>query len=249
MKNVIDLFWKRGRIMGEGTILIVEDEKEIGELVRDYLNANGYNVLIATDGEEALSIFKKNHPILVVLDVMLPKRNGIDVCRDIRLDSNVPIIMMSAKKSETDKNIGLGIGADDYIAKPFSPGELVARIKAQLRRYTEFSNVNVSNSNSLLTYQNLTIDEKGYTVTLSGKKIDLSAKEFQLLHFMAKNQGQVFSKEQLFEKIWGYDSYGDMSSVTVYIRKIREKIEVMPSKPKFIETVWGIGYKFNGSSS
>ncbi|MBU9712153.1 response regulator transcription factor [Evansella tamaricis] len=235
--------------MGEGTILIVEDEKEIGELVRDYLNANGYNVLIATDGEEALSIFKKNHPILVVLDVMLPKRNGIDVCRDIRLDSNVPIIMMSAKKSETDKNIGLGIGADDYIAKPFSPGELVARIKAQLRRYTEFSNVNVSNSNSLLTYQNLTIDEKGYTVTLSGKKIDLSAKEFQLLHFMAKNQGQVFSKEQLFEKIWGYDSYGDMSSVTVYIRKIREKIEVMPSKPKFIETVWGIGYKFNGSSS
>jgi two-component system, OmpR family, response regulator VicR len=230
--------------MQEDTILIVEDEIEIGELVRDYLNAHGFNVVLAHDGEEGINQFRNVSPILVVLDVMLPKVNGIDVCRTIRIDSNIPIIMISAKKSETDKIIGLGIGADDYIAKPFSPGELVARIKAQLRRYKEFSNH--TKTNSTLTFGELEIDGKGFNVTISGEKVDLSAKEFQLLHYMAKSQGQVFSKEQLFEKIWGYDNYGDINAVTVYIRKIREKIEENPSRPKFIATVWGVGYKFEG---
>ncbi|WP_280770796.1 response regulator transcription factor [Salipaludibacillus daqingensis] len=234
--------------MNEDTILIVEDEKEIGELVRDYLNASGYNVILSLDGKDGLDQFHKANPILVVLDVMLPHLNGIDVCREIRTSSNVPIIMMSAKKSETDKIIGLGIGADDYIAKPFSPGELVARIKAQLRRYKDFSQMNKPETSSTITFDKLMIDEKGYIVTVSGKKVDLSAKEFQLLHLMAKNMGQVFSKEQLFDKIWGFDSYGDTSAVTVYIRKIREKIEENPSKPKYIVTVWGVGYKFDGSS-
>ncbi|AST93569.1 MULTISPECIES: response regulator transcription factor [Sutcliffiella] len=233
--------------MKENMILIVEDEREIGELVRDYLNANGYQVIIAEDGEEGLQKFKQRNPMLVVLDVMLPKKSGIDVCREIRLTSNVPIIMMSAKKSETDKIIGLGIGADDYIAKPFSPSELVARIKAQLRRYTDYSELKPMNTENVLRVANLVINVKGHTVTVSGKKVELSAKEFQLLHFMANNKGQVFSKEQLFDTIWGYDSYGDMNAVTVYIRKIREKIEDIPSQPKFIVTVWGVGYKFDGS--
>ncbi|MDG5788442.1 response regulator transcription factor [Evansella sp. AB-P1] len=228
----------------EDTILIVEDEKEIGELVRDYLNVNDFHVVLAKDGEEALSIFKQENPILIVLDIMLPKLDGIEVCRTIRKVSNVPIIMMSAKKSETDKIIGLGIGADDYIAKPFSPGELVARIKAQLRRYKEFSGFP---KNKILKFGPLLIDEDGYSVSVGEKKVDLSAKEFEILHFMASNKGQVFSKEQLFSKIWGYDSYGDISTVTVYIRKIREKIEENPSRPAFILTVWGIGYKFDGS--
>ncbi|MCL7745534.1 response regulator transcription factor [Halalkalibacter alkaliphilus] len=234
--------------MSEDTILIVEDEKEIGELVRDYLHANGYQVILAHDGEEGLQEFNHKHPMLVVLDVMLPKKSGIDVCREIRLTSNVPIIMMSAKKSETDKIIGLGIGADDYIAKPFSPGELVARIKAQLRRYTDYSGSKPAETEDVLKIANLVIDAKGYNVTVLGKKVELSAKEFQLLHFMAKNKGQVFSKEQLFDNIWGYDSYGDTNAVTVYIRKIREKIEEIPSEPRFIVTVWGVGYKFDGSS-
>ncbi|GGM30454.1 DNA-binding response regulator [Paraliobacillus quinghaiensis] len=230
--------------MYEDRILIVEDEKEIGDLVRDYLQASGYEVMLAHDGEEGLRLFQKSQPILVVLDVMLPKINGIDVCRSIREESTIPIIMISAKKSETDKIIGLGIGADDYIAKPFSPGELVARIKAQLRRYKDFA----TSKESSLKFGDLVIDEKGFMVMLADKKVELSAKEFQILIFLAKHKGQVFSKEQLFDKIWGFDSYGDMSAVTVYIRKIREKIEQEPSDPQYIKTVWGVGYKFDGSS-
>ncbi|ARK29836.1 response regulator transcription factor [Halalkalibacter krulwichiae] len=232
--------------MKEEVILIVEDEKEIGELVRDYLTANGFHTVLAHDGDEGIKQFKKVSPILVVLDVMLPKVSGIDVCRTIRASSNIPIIMISAKKSETDKIIGLGIGADDYIAKPFSPGELVARIKAQLRRYKEFASQPIE-SNTLKVGE-LEVDEKGFNVTISGNKIELSAKEFQLLHYLAKNRGQVFSKTQLFEQVWGYESYGDLNTVTVYIRKIREKIEGNPSDPKYIVTVWGVGYKFEGSS-
>ncbi|MFA9559006.1 response regulator transcription factor [Evansella sp. AB-rgal1] len=234
--------------MRNNTILIIEDEKEIGELVRDYLLVHGYEVVLAQDGEEGLQEFTNRQPALVVLDVMLPKKSGIDVCREIRGVSHVPIIMMSAKKSETDKIIGLGIGADDYIAKPFSPGELVARMKAQLRRFHDFSVSKSVETEDMITEENLKIDAKGYNVTVSGRKVELSAKEFQLLYFMAKNKGQVFSKEQLFDRIWGYDSYGDMNAVTVYIRKIREKIEETPSQPKFIVTVWGVGYKFVGSS-
>ncbi|MCD8509559.1 MAG: response regulator transcription factor [Bacillus sp. (in: Bacteria)] len=231
--------------MEQDTILIVEDEREIGELVRDYLEVNGFHVILAGDGEEGLGNFQKHNPILVVLDIMLPKMSGIELCKEIRKKSTIPIIMVSAKKSETDKIIGLGIGADDYIAKPFSPGELVARIKAQLRRYKEFTKPSEQNG-FLLEFGPLVIDEKGFSVFVSGKQVELSAKEFQLLLFMAKHKGQVFSKEQLFDKIWGYDSFGDINAVTVYIRKIREKIEPNPSEPVYIATVWGVGYKFTG---
>ncbi|WP_257008126.1 response regulator transcription factor [Bacillus sp. FJAT-45350] len=228
------------------TILIIEDEREIGELVRDYLEVEGYHVILAFDGTEGLELFKREEPTLVVLDIMLPKTDGLEVCRTIRSNSTVPVILMSAKKSETDKIIGLGIGADDYITKPFSPGELVARIKAQLRRYKHFSST--VEKKTLLTSGELQIDEQGFTVSIGENNIELSAKEFQILLFLMKNKGQVFTKEQLFEKVWGYDSYGDMNAVTVYIRKIREKIEKVPSKPTYIKTVWGVGYKFEGES-
>lgn len=234
--------------MEKDTVLVVEDEREIGELVRDYLEVNGFRVILAGDGEEAWILFQQQNPILVVLDIMLPKLSGIEVCKKIRTQSTIPIIMISAKKSETDKIIGLGIGADDYLAKPFSPGELVARIKAQLRRFKEFTKPSEHES-LLLEFGPLVIDEKGFTVYVSGKQVELSAKEFQLLLLLAKHKGQVFSKEQLFDKIWGYDSYGDMNAVTVYIRKIREKIEPDPSHPVYIATVWGVGYKFVGTGA
>ncbi|MBO8156875.1 MAG: response regulator transcription factor [Bacillaceae bacterium] len=234
--------------MNEDTILVVEDEKEIGELVKDYLEKEGFQVVLALDGKEGLHLFHEKKPTLIVLDIMLPEMDGIEVCRMIRTESNIPVIMMTAKKSETDKIIGLGIGADDYVTKPFSPGELVARIKAQLRRYKHFSNPAENQSHSLKVDQ-LEIDLKGYNVYVAGKKVNVSAKEFQLLHFLATHPGQVFSREQLFNQIWGFESYGDLNTVTVYIRKIREKIEPDPSNPTFIKTVWGIGYKFEGSLS
>lgn len=230
--------------MDDDLILIVEDEHEIGELVRDYLNAEGFRSILALDGKEGLDFFIEKKPTLAVLDVMLPKMDGIELCRRIRSESNIPIVMMSARKSETDKIIGLGIGADDYITKPFSPGELVARIKAHLRRYKHFSVQ--TRSDNILIFPGIEIDLKGFSVILKGKLIDLSAKEFQLLSFLATNNGQVFSKEQLLENVWGYQHIGDTNTITVYIRKLREKIEPDPSAPVYLKTVWGIGYKFDG---
>ena len=230
--------------MEENLILIVEDEREIAELVRDYLEAEGYRILLALDGMEGLNYFTENQPTLAVLDVMLPKMDGIELCRRIRMDSNIPILMMSAKKSETDKIIGLGIGADDYITKPFSPGELVARIKAHLRRYQHLSEPR--DTGNALKFPGLEIDLKGFSVTINGRNVDLSAKEFKLLAFLAANKGQVFSKEQLLENIWGYQHVGDTNTITVYMRKLREKIEPDPSTPVFLKTIWGIGYKFDG---
>ncbi|MBT2684985.1 response regulator transcription factor [Bacillus sp. ISL-37] len=232
--------------MDEDLILIVEDEREIAELVRDYLEAEGYRSVLAFDGHDGLSQFIEHRPTVAVLDVMLPRMDGIELCRRIRAESNIPIIIMSAKKSDTDKIIGLGIGADDYVTKPFSPGELVARIKAQLRRFKHLS-VPKETENTI-RYPGLEINLKEYTVHAEGRPIDLSAKEFQLLAFMAANKGQVFTKEQLLENVWGYQHVGDTNTITVYVRKLREKMEVNPSEPRFIKTVWGIGYKFDGGS-
>ncbi|XKE59726.1 response regulator transcription factor [Sutcliffiella horikoshii] len=232
--------------MEENLILIVEDEPEIAELVQDYLEADGYRSILASDGLEGLDRFFQHQPMVAVLDVMLPKMDGIELCRRIRAESNIPIIIMSAKKSETDKIIGLGIGADDYVTKPFSPGELVARIKAQLRRFKHLSG-QIENENTL-KYTGLEINLKEYTVHAEGRQVELSAKEFQLLAYMAANKGQVFSKEQLLEKVWGYQHIGDTNTITVYVRKLREKIELNPSEPKFIKTVWGVGYKFDGGN-
>jgi two-component system, OmpR family, response regulator VicR len=232
--------------MEEDLILIVEDEREIGELVQDYLEAEGYKCVLAFDGVEGLERFFDLRPTVAVLDVMLPKMDGIELCRRIRAESNIPIIIMSAKKSETDKIIGLGIGADDYVTKPFSPGELVARIKAQLRRFKHLSGQ--QEQAQAIRFPGLEIHLKEYMVIAGGKQVELSAKEFQLLAFLATNKGQVFSKEQLLETVWGYQHVGDTNTITVYVRKLREKIERNPAEPVYIKTIWGIGYKFEGSS-
>ncbi|MFZ3580061.1 response regulator transcription factor [Virgibacillus sp. DJP39] len=231
--------------MSKDKILIVEDEEELGELVRDYLQAEGYTVILTGEGEQGIKKFHEEEPIMAVLDIMLPNIDGIEVCRMIRKESNIPILMMSAKKSDTDKIIGLGIGADDYITKPFSPRELVARIKAHLRRYKYLSGNN--EDDGIIQYGDLKLNKNRFEVFVSGDQVNLSAKEFQLLHLLVSHKGQVFSKEQLYENVWGYSHLGDSNTVTVYMRKIREKIEVDSSKPNYIQTVWGIGYKFSDS--
>ncbi len=227
------------------SILVVEDEREIGELIRDYLKKEGYDVLLAFDGEEGLSLYRKENPIMVILDVMLPKIDGMEVCRLIRNESDIPILILSAKKDDIDKILGLGLGADDYVTKPFSPKELMARVKAHIRRYTRLSSPRKEEI-GILKFGNLEIDNKSYNVYHHGKRIELPAKEFELLVFLALNPYQVFSKGQIFENVWGYNEFGDINTVTVHIRKIREKIEDDPSMPIYIKTVWGVGYKFEG---
>ncbi|MTI83256.1 MAG: response regulator transcription factor [Firmicutes bacterium] len=227
-------------------ILIIEDEREIAELIRDYLEQEGYEVVISLDGEMGLRDYRRHKPDLVILDIMLPEVEGTEVCRIIRNDSNIPILMLSAKKSEVDKILSLGLGADDYVTKPFSPGELVARVKAQLRRYTLFSTPTAGKG--VIKYGSLEINPKAYNVHMDGKKVDLSAKEFEILNLLATHPQQVFTREQIFDRIWGYHEFGDINTVTVHIRKIREKIEPVPARPHYIKTVWGVGYKFDGGS-
>jgi len=230
--------------MSQETILVVEDEKEIAELIRDYIEQEGFKTMVAYDGEQGLELFKKANPSLVILDIMLPKLDGFELCRVIRSSSSIPILILSAKKSDMDKVLGLGLGADDYVTKPFSPSELVARVRAQLRRYTVLSKP--QEVTEIIKFGELEIDAKGYNVFLKGEKLDLSAKEFEILNYLALHPQQVFTREQIFDHIWGYNEYGDINTVTVHIRKIREKIEKNPSSPQFIKTVWGVGYKFDG---
>jgi DNA-binding response OmpR family regulator len=232
--------------MSEEKVLIVDDEKEIRELIRDYLNVEGFEVQMANDGKEAIEKFESDNFDIVILDIMLPKIDGMETLKIIRGKSNIPVMMLSAKKSDVDKVLGLGLGADDYMTKPFSPKELVARIKAQLRRYNEFSNSQFNRN--ILEFKNLKIDLDGYNVYLNDEKIQMSAKEFEILKYLALNPERVYSREQIFNQIWGFNEYGDINTVTVHIRKIREKIEKDSSNPEYIETVWGVGYKFVGDS-
>lgn len=223
-------------------ILVIEDDKEISDLICDYLEINGYTSVAVYDGSDGLKAFEKEKPDLIILDLMLPGIDGFQICKDVRKESSIPIIILSARKEDVDKILGLGLGADDYVTKPFSPGELVARVKAQLRRYNMA--VEKAQDIHLLDFGRPKIDLKGYTVTIDGEPISLAAKEFELLTFLATNAGQVFTKEQLFSNVWGYEDYGDINTVTVHIRRLREKIEINPSNPKYIITVWGVGYKF-----
>jgi len=220
-----------------------DDELELAELIKDYLEEEKYSVIISTDGKEAIELFRLHQPQLVVLDIMLPGLDGMEVCRTLRSESNVPIIMLSAKKTEVDKILGLGLGADDYVVKPFSPSEVVARVKAQLRRYNMLS---PSDHKDLLGFGELEIDMKGYMVRNNGISIEFSAKEFEVLRFLALHAGQVLTREQVFENVWGYNEFGDLNTVTVHIKKIREKIESDLSNPQYIKTVWGVGYRFDG---
>lgn len=227
-------------------ILIADDDREIRELVKTYLERETYRIDAAADGEEALRLFEAHRYNLILLDLMMPKVDGIEVCRRLRMKTNVPILMLTAKDQEIDKVLGLSIGADDYITKPFSIHELVARIKAHLRRFLVLGSESGSQQETVLSFKNITIHLQKYTVTRGGEEISLTGKEFELLKFMASHPEQVFTKTQLFRQVWDSDYLEDDNTVMVHIRKLRMKIEEDPSDPKLIQTVWGIGYKFAG---
>lgn len=221
-------------------ILIVEDELDLANIIKDYLVKELYEVEICTEGDKAIEIFDKFKPSLVILDLMLPGMNGYEICQNIRKKSTIPILILSAKIDEFDKVKGLDLGADDYITKPFRPRELLARVNAHLRRSQVFNKENLE----IIDLENIRIYTKEYKVEKDGRDLDLSRNEFELLIFLSKNPRQVFSREQLYDRIWGFDSYGDLNTVTVTINRLRQKIEDNPKNPKYILTVWGVGYKF-----
>ncbi|MBS4030457.1 MAG: response regulator transcription factor [Clostridiales bacterium] len=223
-------------------VLIVDDEKTIVKGLKFSLEREGYEVSTAYDGEEALKIFNEEKPDLIVLDLMLPGVDGFEVCRRIRKGSEVPIIMLTAKGEDIDKILGLELGADDYMTKPFNPRELVARVKAILRR-SQTPTLDASNM-QVIRLQDMQIDLFQHKVRVHDKDVDLTSKEFALLSLLASHPGRVFSREKLLEHVWGYDYYGDARTVDVHIRHLREKIEPDPSTPQLILTVWGAGYKF-----
>lgn len=224
-------------------ILIVEDEISIAELEKDYLELSDYEVDIASDGETGESMALKGDYVLCILDVMLPGKDGFEICKAIRKEKNIPIIMVSAKRDDIDKIRGLGLGADDYITKPFSPSELVARVKAHLARYDRLV-VSTVPQNDVLEIRGLKIDKTARRVFVNNEEKVFTTKEFDLLLFLASNPNKVFSKDELFRNIWDMESIGDIATVTVHIKKIREKIEYDTSKPQYIETIWGVGYRF-----
>jgi DNA-binding response OmpR family regulator len=226
-------------------ILIIEDDPEIAMLEKDYLEIDGFEAEIIADGTKALEQLFKNTYDLILLDLMLPSKSGYDICREIRNKIDVPIIMVTAKTEPVDKIRGLGIGADDYIAKPFDPAELVARVKAHINRYSRLKGSANGDNNNYITVADLRVLPRSWKVYKGELEIKFPNREFELLLFLAENPNIVFSKEQLFEKIWGYDFVGDSATVTVHINRIRDKIEDDPAKPKTIETVWGAGYRLN----
>jgi DNA-binding response OmpR family regulator len=227
--------------MAKVRVLVVDDEPIVSEVVQRYLVREGYEVAVAQDGEAALAEARELAPDLVVLDLMLPKLDGLEVCRQLRAESSVAIIMLTAKGEESDRILGLGLGADDYLVKPFSPGELVARVKAVLRRTTVPPS---AAPGDLIRHGALRINPRARKVELDGKSVELTAKEFDLLHFLARNAGQVFTREQLLDQVWDYAYFGDTSTVTVHVRRLREKVEPDPMRPRYVKTVWGVGYKF-----
>lgn len=224
-------------------ILIIEDEVSIAELEKDYLELSGFEVDMEHSGDTGLDKALKNDFDLIILDLMLPGIDGFEICRRIREQKNIPVFMVSAKKEDIDKIRGLGMGADDYITKPFSPSELVARVKAHLARYERLIGSAVK-TNDVIEIRGLKIDKTARRVYVNGEEKAFTTKEFDLLTFLAENPNHVFKKEELFNKIWDMESLGDIATVTVHIKKIREKIEFNTSKPQYIETIWGVGYRF-----
>ena len=224
-------------------ILIVEDEESIAELEKDYLELSGFEVEIETDGTKGLERALKDEFDLFILDLMLPGTDGFEICRQVRAVRNTPILMVSAKKDDIDKIRGLGLGADDYITKPFSPSELVARVKAHLARYERLIGSGMP-ENEIIEIRGLKIDKTASRVYINGEEKYFTTKEFDLLTFLAQNPNHVFTKDELFREIWDMESVGDIATVTVHIKKIREKIEYNTAKPQYIETIWGVGYRF-----
>ncbi|MFB7141335.1 response regulator transcription factor [Gottfriedia sp. NPDC056225] len=224
-------------------VLIIEDNQSIALLQRDYLEINEFEVEIESNGRSGLQKALTNEFDLVILDLMLPEMNGFEICKKIRENKDIPILIVSAKTEDIDKIRGFGLGADDFIVKPFSPSELIARVKAHLSRYQRLASKGQINEDEL-QIRGLTIQKDSRKVLVNGEEKIFTTKEFNLLTFLASNPNKVFSKELLFDRIWGFETVGDISTVTVHIRKIREKIEVDPSNPNFIETIWGAGYRF-----
>ena len=233
----------------ERNILVVDDERTIREVVRRYLELEGFRVTEAETGPQALSILQEMRPDLVVLDIMLPGVDGFSITRRLRhpseynplsIEGDIPIILLTARSNEVDRVAGLELGADDYVTKPFSPRELVARVKAVMRR----SAADEAESDTPVVFGPLHLDPRSRSVSVADKDVSLTAKEFDLLWFLMRHPRQVFKRQQLLDKVWGYEFYGDESTVTVHVRRLREKLEPNPSKPSFIQTVWGVGYKF-----
>ena len=224
-------------------ILIVEDEVAIAELEKDYLELSGFDVVMQHTGDAGLKAALNEDFNLIILDLMLPNVDGFEICKKVREKKNTPIIMVSTKKEDIDKIRGLGLGADDYMTKPFSPSELVARVKAHLARYERLVGSGVK-ANEIIEIRGIKIDKTARRVYVNGEEKAFTTKEFDLLTFLAENPNHVFTKEELFNKIWDMESIGDIATVTVHIKKIREKIEFNTSKPQYIETIWGVGYRF-----
>ena len=224
-------------------ILIVEDDEAIADLEKDYLELSGFDVEIENDGTSGLERALSEEFDMYILDLMLPGTDGFEICKKIREKKNTPILMVSAKKDDIDKIRGLGLGADDYITKPFSPSELVARVKAHLARYERLIGSNVQ-KNDIIEIRGIRIDKTARRVWVNDEEKQFTTKEFDLLTFLAENPNHVFTKDELFSKIWDMESIGDIATVTVHIKKIREKIEFNTAKPQYIETIWGVGYRF-----
>lgn len=224
------------------TILVCDDDKEIVEAIEIYLQQEGYSVIKAYDGEQALQLLKENEVHLLILDVMMPKLDGIRATLKIREESSIPIIILSAKTEDSDKILGLNVGADDYLGKPFNPLELVARVKSQLRRYTLLGNAK-EQSDAVFEVGGLSINDDLKEVTVDGEVVKLTPIEYNILLLLVKNQGKVFSINQIYENIWNEDAIGADNTVAVHIRHIREKIEINPKEPRYLKVVWGVGYK------
>jgi DNA-binding response OmpR family regulator len=223
------------------TVLVVDDEPIVREVVVRYLRREGYETLEAADGSRARELLERHNPSLVVLDLMLPGTDGLELCRWIRSRSDLPVIMLTARGEESDRIVGLELGADDYVTKPFSPRELAVRVRAVLRRATV-----PTRRDEKLSFDGLEIDAGAREVTKGAEQLRLTAREFDVLYFLASNPRRVFSRDHLMERVWGYSTALDTGTVTVHIRRLREKIEDDPSRPRFIETVWGVGYRFAG---
>ncbi|MCR3921974.1 MAG: response regulator transcription factor [Firmicutes bacterium] len=229
--------------MSDGLILVVDDEEHIRDLVQMYLEKDGFSVIMAADGEDAVQKVRTLHPQLIILDIMLPKMDGWDVCREVRKIAETPIIMLTAKGEEFDKVLGLELGADDYLTKPFSPRELVARVKAILRRAVADD---TNQNEDVVSIPGLNINQTSREVHVGDREVTLTPKEFDLLWFMSKNPGKVFTREQLLTAVWGYDYYGDLRTVDTHIKRLREKVEREgPEITTYhVKTIWGVGYKF-----
>ena len=224
-------------------ILVADDEQKIREVIREYSEFNGHEVTEAADGMTAVGLCKLNDYDLIIMDIMMPKLDGIRATLKIREESSIPIIILSAKSEDSDKILGLNIGADDYVTKPFNPLELVARVKAHMERYNRLIGSNVQ-KNDIVEIRGIKIDKTARRVWVNGEETTFTSKEYDLLTFLAENPNRVFTKEELFREIWDMESVGDIATVTVHIKKIREKIEFNTAKPQYIETIWGVGYRF-----